>query len=133
MSESTDATHALVGIEFALGLISAKWAVPILQAVEHAPIRRGQIKRTLRGINDDRLEATLHRHLRFGLVRRAWIDGPRSQEPGYELTDRGRALLDQVEEFASWDRDHGDAARASAREWDLSHPEGAGNSSAGAL
>lgn len=122
MSEPATAAHALVGIEFALGLISAKWAVPILRAVDGTAVRRGQIKRTLRGINDDRLDATLHRHLRFGLVRRAWIDGPRSQEPGYELTERGRALLDQVDAFASWDRDHGDAARATAREWDLSHP-----------
>ena len=122
MSEPATATHALVGIEFALGLISAKWAVPILRAIDAGPMRRVQIKRTLRGINDDRLDVTLHRHLRFGLVRRAWIDGPRSQEPGYELTDRGRALLDRVDAFASWDREHGDAARASAQEWDLLHP-----------
>ena len=122
MSEPATTTHAVVGIEFALGLISAKWAVPILRAIDAAPMRRCQVKRVLRGINDDRLDATLHRHLRFGLVRRAWIDGPRSQEPGYELTERGRALLDRVDTFASWDREHGDAARAAAHEWDVSHP-----------
>lgn len=122
MSDPGTATHALAGIEFTLSLVSAKWAVPILLAVRNAPLRRGQIKRAVRGINDDRLDATLLRHLRFGLVRRAWIDGPRSQEPGYELTELGQSILDRLDGFGSWDRDYGDLARTRAREWDLVHP-----------
>src|SRR5690349_12121425 len=80
----------------AVELISSKWSLPVLIALVDGPARRKHLKRRVEGINDDRLDATLTRHLRWGLIARDWIAGPRGDEPGYALTSLGRSLLDAL-------------------------------------
>ena len=114
------------GHEIVLELISTKWSLPILTALADQPVRRKQIKRQVRGINDDRLDATLTRHLRSGLVARDWIAGPRADEPGYALTPLGRSLLRALEPLAAWQHEHLGELVENRRRWDRSHPASAG-------
>lgn len=113
------------GYEMALELIATKWSLPILNALAEQPVRRKQLKRQLQGINDDRLDATLTRHLRSGLVERDWIAGPRADEPGYTLTPLGRSLLTSLEPLAKWQHEHLAELVEHRRRWDRIHPAAA--------
>ncbi len=103
-------------------LISSKWAVPVLLVLSARPLRRKQLKVMVNGINDDRLDAMLMRHQRWGLVNRSWIAGTRSDEPGYALTELGKSLLQVLEPLAAWQADHDDQLRANRQRWDGAHP-----------
>ncbi|HPU40765.1 MAG: winged helix-turn-helix transcriptional regulator [Microthrixaceae bacterium] len=106
----------------AIDLIASKWAVPVLRALADHPVRRKQLKQALVGINDDRLDAALSRHLRWGLVVRAWIAGPRTDEPGYELTALGMSLLRSVDSLAAWQQRHEAELIENHRSWEQAHP-----------
>ena len=120
--EVLEASEVPNGPDLAIELIASKWAVPVLLVLENQPSRRKQMKQALIGINDDRLDAALSRHLRWGLVERAWIAGPRTDEPGYELTPLGRSLLRSLASLSAWQEDHEAQLLANRHAWEQAHP-----------
>lgn len=113
------------GYEIALELVEPKWSLPILFELAERPARRKQLKRRLCGINDDRLDSTLTRQLRWGLVVREWIAGPRSDEPGYALTPLGRSMLRAFDPLVNWQGENATELDERRRIWDQSHPASA--------
>jgi DNA-binding HxlR family transcriptional regulator len=116
------ASPSAVKLDIVINLIAAKWAVPVLLVLAAQPVRRKQLKQMLSGINDDRLDAALTRHLRWGLVERSWITGPRADEPGYALTELGESLLRSVGPLARWQSLHEAELLGKRHKWDRAHP-----------
>ena len=118
--DRTDAV--LTGHELALQLVATKWSLPILVALSNGPVRRHRLKHRLRVINNDRLDATLTRQLRWGLIEKVWIAGARTDEPGYAITPLGASLLCAFEPVARWQVRHRSELVNKRLRWDQAHP-----------
>lgn len=84
-----------------LEMISSKWTVLILHALEDGSQRYRQLERLIEDISQKMLTQTLRQLERDGLVKR---DVHPSVPPmvDYELTALGESLLEYIREFKTW-------------------------------
>jgi DNA-binding HxlR family transcriptional regulator len=102
----TTAAHAHHDCEFRemLSRIGDKWSLLVILILEGMPRRRGRfsdLKRSIPGISQRMLTATLRNLERDGmLTRHVYAEVPPRVE--YELTALGRGLMDPVRGLVSW-------------------------------
>lgn len=88
-----------------LDRLADKWSLLTIELLGHGSLRFTQLKRQIDGISQRMLTRTLRQLERDGLVIRTVhpVVPPRVD---YELTARGRSLLDAVEPIVGWARAH---------------------------
>ena len=85
----------------ALALISGKWVMLILPALEEGPIRNGELMRKIEGISQKVLNQTLRQLERHGLVSRVNYD----EKPAcveYSLTGVAESLVSTLKALDRW-------------------------------
>jgi DNA-binding HxlR family transcriptional regulator len=112
-----------------LARIGDKWTVYIVKLLSGGPVRFNEIRRQVPAISQRMLSLTLRGLERDGLVKRTVtpLIPPRVD---YELTPKGRTLIEPVKAVAAWaiaNRDYVESARA---KYDLAN---AGSKTAAAL
>ncbi|WP_408607987.1 winged helix-turn-helix transcriptional regulator [Actinophytocola xanthii] len=91
-----------------LDRVGDKWSIAVIHALGADTLRFTELKRTIHGISQRMLTATLRTLERDGLVRRTVhpVVPPRVD---YELTELGMTLLGIVCSLMGWAVEHGDA------------------------
>jgi DNA-binding HxlR family transcriptional regulator len=89
----------------AVELLSDKWRVAILHALEVGPQRTGQVHKALKEVSSKVLTQTLRGMERDGLISRAVFSviPPRVE---YALTPMGRSLIVPLRELCHWAKAH---------------------------
>ena len=87
-----------------LSRVGDKWSLLVIATLEQRPDRRGrfsELKRSIPGISQRMLTATVRNLERDGLLTRHWYPEipPRVE---YELTKLGKGLMDPVRTLVSW-------------------------------
>lgn len=99
MTSNPPRDPALVGST--LRILSARWVVPILIALDRGPLRRTALRAQLDGVSDKILTETLRRMEFNGLLTRHTV--PRVPiEVDYALTDHARALWPLLSAIERW-------------------------------
>ena len=93
-----------------LDLVTSRWAVLIVGALEDGPLRFGAIRRRLEGVSQKVLTEKLRDLEEQGLVTRTVIDRPLAVR--YELTPVGLTLTEPLAQLRTWAQSHCDAAVA---------------------
>lgn len=88
------------GVEKAIKLIGARWAVLVLAALADGPRRFGQLKEEL-GVSSNMLAKRLLEMEADGLVRRTKLPPPALVQV-YEATEWGRASGPAIEALGRW-------------------------------
>jgi DNA-binding HxlR family transcriptional regulator len=88
-----------------LNRVGDKWSVLIVVVLGEGPMRFNALKRTIDGISQRMLTATLRGLERDGLIQRT-VYPTNPPQVDYELTRLGRTLLDPVTELATWAQGH---------------------------
>ena len=109
-----------------LARLGDKWTilvVSMLALTPHAPMRFGAIRRGIPDISQRMLTLTLRSLERDGLVARHYYPEvpPRVE---YELTARGKSMLQPLAAFTNWIRDTWQDIEASRHEFDDSERSG---------
>jgi DNA-binding HxlR family transcriptional regulator len=89
-----------------IAVISRKWSIPVLDALEAGPRRHNELHRAVgSGIHPTVLDSTLRRLEGAGLVKR---DTQPGMPPAtwYELTSLAQSLIDRLSELAGWADEH---------------------------
>jgi DNA-binding HxlR family transcriptional regulator len=95
-----------------------KWTVTVLAALDDKRVRFNALHRTIDGISQRMLTASLRNLERDGLmVRKAHATVPPRVE--YELSPRGRSLRDTLEPLGAWVSAHWHAIEESRHRFDL--------------
>ena len=89
----------------AVELLSDKWRVAVLHALEVGPQRTGQVHKALKEVSSKVLTQTLRGMERDGLISRAVFSviPPRVE---YALTPMGRSLIVPLRELCHWAKAH---------------------------
>lgn len=90
-----------------LNLVTSRWAVLIIGALEDEPTRFGALRRRLQGISQKVLTQKLRDLEAEGLISRSVEDLPLAVT--YELTPRGRTLVEPLAQLRAWAQDHFEA------------------------
>jgi DNA-binding HxlR family transcriptional regulator len=88
-------------VEFALGLLSAKWTSLVLLTLAAGPARFGELRARLPSLSDKVLTERLQDLERNGLVTRT-SGGKNARFPVYHLSHRSQALRPIIEALALW-------------------------------
>ncbi|WP_245448165.1 helix-turn-helix domain-containing protein [Neorhizobium sp. T6_25] len=109
-----------------LARLGDKWTilvVSMLALAPHAPMRFGAIRRGIPDISQRMLTLTLRSLERDGLVARHYYPEvpPRVE---YELTTRGKSMLQPLAAFTNWIKDTWQDIEASRQEFDQSERSG---------
>lgn len=103
-----------------LARLGDKWTILVISMLalsRDAPMRFGALRRGIPDISQRMLTLTLRNLERDGLVARHYhAEVPPRVE--YELTERGRSMLEPLAGFTGWIRDNWQAIEASRREFD---------------
>lgn len=100
-----------------LGRIGDKWSVIVICQLDGGPARFNQLKRSVDGITQRMLSATLRHLERDGLVKRTvYPTVPPAVE--YELTDGGRNLHEILYALVEWTDEHVEMVQNSRAEYD---------------
>ena len=89
-----------------LSVVTSRWAVLIVGALEDGPLRFGALRRRLDGISQKVLTDKLRDLEKEDLVARSVIDRPLSVE--YALTPVGRTLIEPLSVLRLWAQNHCD-------------------------
>ncbi|WP_049572213.1 helix-turn-helix domain-containing protein [Nocardiopsis sp. SBT366] len=93
------------GIDAAMDVVSGKWKVLVLWALDERPRRFGELRRALPGITEKVLASHLRELEDDGIVRREdFAEVPPRVE--YSLTDLGRSLNRTLQPLGAWGREH---------------------------
>lgn len=95
-----------------LDLLTSRWAVLIIGALEGGPLRFGAIRRRLEGINQKVLTEKLRDLEAQGIVARTVTPKPLAVD--YELTPIGISLTGPLAQLRGWAQTHCDADRDGA-------------------
>jgi DNA-binding HxlR family transcriptional regulator len=90
-----------------LDLVTSRWAVLIIGALEDGPLRFGAIRRRLEGINQKVLTDKLRDLEEQGLIARSVVERPLAVH--YELTPIGMTLTGPLAQLRLWAQSHCDA------------------------
>ena len=101
MRQATGGKQPNGAARFTLDLIRGRWKIPILRELMSGPRRTGQLVRALRGVSKNRLNDSLRKLERAGLIRRSSRAG-RKPRVENELTRLGRTLRPVVEALSRW-------------------------------
>src|SRR4051812_8044568 len=122
----TAAAHAHHDCEFRemLSRIGDKWSLLVILILEGMPQRRGRfsdLKRSIPGISQRMLTATLRNLERDGmLTRHVYAEVPPRVE--YELTALGKQFMQPVRQLVSWLQTHWSTIRAAREKFDGQSP-----------
>jgi len=87
-------------------VISGKWAIPVLGALESGPRRHNELHRSVgNGIHPTVLDSALRRLEGAGLVKRDTYPGT-PPATWYELTSLARSLIGALSPLALWAEEH---------------------------
>ncbi|WP_432921578.1 winged helix-turn-helix transcriptional regulator [Microbispora sp. CA-135349] len=100
-----------------LDRVGEKWAVTVIAELGRKPRRYNELRRSIPGVSQRMLTATLRDLERDGLVRRTVhpVVPPRVD---YELTPLGATLLDTVSALLDWAVEHIDDVDGARAEYD---------------
>ena len=96
-----------------LGLVTSRWAVLLIGALEGGPLRFGALRRRLEGVSQKVLTEKLRDLEAEGLVTRTVVDRPLAVQ--YELTAIGRSVAPPLAALREWAQTHCDE-RSAGRE-----------------
>ncbi|WP_457967966.1 helix-turn-helix transcriptional regulator [Arthrobacter sp. D1-29] len=113
--------HPDCGIRDVLDRIGDKWSVLVIVELASGTRRFRELQRTIHGISQRMLTLTVRRLERDGLVTRTVYPTVPAQVT-YELTERGRGLVQLVKQLADWSLDNKEAIGASRELYDLQNP-----------
>lgn len=99
----------------ALGLLTGRWVLPVLDELAAGPRRHGELKDAIDGISEKMLTQTLRRMQRDGLVARTIRPGAPAHAV-YRATTLARSLDAPLTAAATWQDMHWDQV-ARARTW----------------
>lgn len=106
--------HAIIQI---LDHVGDKWAIMVIGALAHGPIRFNAMKRAIIGISHRMLTLTLRNLERDGLVvRRVFTTVPPKVE--YGLTPLGHSLIDPLWTLVGWAESHRSEIEAARSRFD---------------
>jgi DNA-binding HxlR family transcriptional regulator len=89
-----------------ISLISLKWALSVMRALEQQPLRHNELQRAIPGIGPAALGDTLRRMEAAGLIARHVNGQGTPLVVSYEVTGPARELCTALEAVASWGRQH---------------------------
>lgn len=89
-----------------LNLVTSRWAVLVIGALEDGPVRFGALRRRLEGISQKVLTDKLRELEAEGLVKRTVIEKPLAV--CYDLTAVGRSLIEPLAALRLWAQEHCD-------------------------
>ena len=89
-----------------LTLVTSRWAVLIVGALEDGPMRFGALRRRLEGISQKVLTDKLRELETEALVKRTVVEKPLAVR--YELTSVGAGLIDPLAALREWAQEHCD-------------------------
>ena len=89
-----------------LSLVTSRWAVLVVGALEDGPLRFGALRRRLEGVSQKVLADKLRDLEGEGLVARTVVDRPLAVL--YELTSLGRTLVEPLTALRLWAQRHCD-------------------------
>ena len=103
-----------------LSRVGDKWSLLVIATLERRPDLRGRfsdLKRSIPGISQRMLTATVRNLERDGLLSRHWYPEipPRVE---YELTNLGKGLMDPVRTLVSWLQSSWPAIRGARERFD---------------
>ncbi|MGH3629313.1 MAG: winged helix-turn-helix transcriptional regulator [Sciscionella sp.] len=93
----------VVAARAAIALISSKWAVPVLEALEHGPRSYNELSRAV-DLDHKSLDRTLRRLRRHILVERGAcrLGADPELRVRYRLTPRARGMLNVIDALGDW-------------------------------
>ena len=91
----------LAGLQTAVGVLAAKWSVPVLTQLAPGTQRFNQLLRQIDGVSRRMLSATLRQLERDGLVERR-VHALVPPRVDYELSPAGQELLRALAPLAGW-------------------------------
>jgi len=89
-----------------LGLVTSRWAVLLIGALEEHPLRFGALRRRLEGVSQKVLTEKLRDLEAEGLVSRTVVDRPLAVH--YELTAIGHSVARPLAALREWAQTHCD-------------------------
>lgn len=104
-----------------LDRLADKWSLLAIELLGYGPLRFSELKRQIDGISQRMLTVTLRRLERDGLLNRTVhpVVPPRVD---YELTERGRSLLEAVAPLVHWARQQRADIAVSRQAYDAASP-----------
>lgn len=93
-----------------LDLVTSRWAVLLVGALEEGPQRFGALRRRLEGVSQKVLTEKLRDLEAEGLISRTVVDRPLAVH--YDLTPLGRTLLPPLAALRDWAQTHCDGNAA---------------------
>ena len=104
----TMSAHKNCPVTVALDLISRKWSIPIFMLLMHAeaPVRFGQLQKSIGGVSQRELTKHLREFEASGLVsRKIYAQVPPRVD--YQLTELGRSLFGPITALNDWATTYG--------------------------
>lgn len=101
-----DALLWMVTYQRALAIVSRKWVVGIVRALEHGPRRQFQIRMEIKGIQLKVLRDTLRTLEKEDLVEQVIMREDTGTGVGWALTATGQSLIEPIAAIFRWGRDH---------------------------
>jgi DNA-binding HxlR family transcriptional regulator len=102
----TDARVWMATYNRALAIVSRKWVVGIVRALEHGPRRQYQLRMANSGIQLKVLRDTLRTLEGEGLVEQIIVREHTGTGVGWALTPTGRGLIGPITAIFEWGHEH---------------------------
>ena len=104
-------------IRSVLSNVTGKWRMIVILALEDEPKRFGDLKRCIGDVTQSVLTENLRGLQRDGYLTRTVDPGP-PVAVSYELTPRGRSMLELLKLLVFWSHDQMDPVRQTRMEYD---------------
>ena len=101
MSKNKKSSTSIKYPKLLLELITSKWTIPVIYALQHETKRYNEIHRAVPGTTQKVLTSTLRRLQRNGVITRT-VHPTSPPMVEYCLTDLGIELLQMTEKMAQW-------------------------------
>ncbi|WP_223067505.1 winged helix-turn-helix transcriptional regulator [Paenibacillus caui] len=112
-----DLSISACGYRRVLEIISSKWTVLVLHALDDGRMRYGEIGKRIEGISQKMLTQTLRQLERDGFVKRSVLPSvPPTVE--YELTPLAETLMPHIRGFRQWTNAHYPLVEQARRAYD---------------
>jgi DNA-binding HxlR family transcriptional regulator len=106
------------GYRRVLEIISNKWTVLVIFALENGTKRYGEVRRRIVGISQKMLTQTLRHLERDGLVKR-YVHPSVPPIVEYALTPLGETLIPHLRQMKQWTNDYYPLVEIARRDYDL--------------